>query len=232
MIYHSYAPSPPLAEFVERVWLCLDAPAHRQVRILPSGTSELVINLCEDEVRVYDALQSDGCTRYSGVVVSGAYRGCLMIDPMQHSSIMGVHFKPAGAFPFLGAPADELADMHLDLETLWGTSAAELRERLRAASTVGQQFSLLENARSLAAAMSAPASWRGTHRAGDVRSNGRRSQGSRRGAPRRPQPAAVDPGIRCRSRSDAEVVLPRATLSKGAGPRAERRGARLARSRR
>ena len=105
-------------------------PRIGSVRILPSGTSELVINLCEDEVRVYDSLQSDRCTRYSGVVVSGPYKGCLMIDPMPHSSIMGVHFKPGGAFPFLGAPADELADMHLDLETLWGRTAAELRERL------------------------------------------------------------------------------------------------------
>ncbi len=29
---------------------------------------------------------------------------------------MGVHFRPGGAFPFLGLPADELADKHIDLE--------------------------------------------------------------------------------------------------------------------
>jgi len=41
-----------------------------------------------------------------------------------------VHFRPGGAFPFLGLPAGELADAHLDLETLWGRrSAVELRER-------------------------------------------------------------------------------------------------------
>jgi hypothetical protein len=43
---------------------------------------------------------------------------------------MGVHFKPGGAFPFLGIPAGELADTHVDLETLWVRSAVELRERL------------------------------------------------------------------------------------------------------
>jgi AraC-like DNA-binding protein len=145
MIYHSYAPSSRLADFVERFWQCSDVPSQRPVRILPSGTIELVINLCEDQVRIYDSLQSDRCVRYSGVVVAGPYKGFLMIDPMQHSAIIGVHFKPGGAFPFLSVPADELADIHLDLELLWGRTAAELRERLRAATTVGQRFSLIED---------------------------------------------------------------------------------------
>src|SRR5690349_8130543 len=67
-----------------------------------------------------------------------------MIDTLQHSSIIGVHFEPGGACPFLCAPADELADMHLDLETIWGRIAGELRERLYAAATIGQRFALLE----------------------------------------------------------------------------------------
>lgn len=143
MIYRSYIPAPPLAEFVERIWQCSDIPSDRPVRILPSGTIELVINLREDEVRVYDSVQADHCDRYSGAVVAGPYTECLLIDPMQHSSIIGVHFKPGGAFPFLSAPADELADMHLDLERLWGQTADELRERLCAA-TFDRRFSLLE----------------------------------------------------------------------------------------
>jgi AraC-like DNA-binding protein len=146
MIYRSYTPSPPLADFVERFWQCSDAPSHRRERILPSGTIELVINLREDEIRIYEPLHSDRCTRFSGAVVSGPYKGCFMIDPLQHASIIGVHFKPGGAFPFLNAPADELADTHLDLETLWGRTATELRERLCAATTAGQRFSLLEDA--------------------------------------------------------------------------------------
>ena len=43
---------------------------------------------------------------------------------------MGVHFKPGGAFPFLGLPAGELADTHVDLEALWGSFANRLRERI------------------------------------------------------------------------------------------------------
>ncbi|MEX0611330.1 MAG: helix-turn-helix domain-containing protein [Pirellulales bacterium] len=146
MLYRSWTPSPPLADFVERFWQCSDTPSHRRERILPSGTVELVINLREDEIRIYEPLHSDRCRRFSGAVVSGPYRGCFMIDPLQHESIIGVHFKPGGAFPFLSAPADELADTHLDLETLWGRTATELREQLCAATTAGQRFSLLEDA--------------------------------------------------------------------------------------
>jgi AraC-like DNA-binding protein len=57
-----------------------------------------------------------------------------------------VRFRPGGAFPFLGAPASELADTHVDLEALWGTSAIELRERLCAAKTPAERFDLLEKA--------------------------------------------------------------------------------------
>lgn len=78
--------------------------------------------------------------------MSGAYRGFFVIDTLEHASIIGVHFRPGGAYPFVGMPADELADAHVDLETLWGRSAVELRERLGAAATPAQRFRLLEEA--------------------------------------------------------------------------------------
>ena len=69
-----------------------------------------------------------------------------MIDAEQHASVIGVHFRPGGAFPFLGASVNELADMHVDLETLWGPAAIELRERLCAAKNPSERFFLLEKA--------------------------------------------------------------------------------------
>jgi transcriptional regulator GlxA family with amidase domain len=64
---------------------------------------------------------------------------------MQRSTIIGVNFKPGGAYPFLCTPAYELADLHFNLEMLWGRTADELRERLRGAATADQRFSLLED---------------------------------------------------------------------------------------
>jgi AraC-like DNA-binding protein len=139
-------PSRPLGDFVERLWMLNDVPLHSKERIVPSGTIELVINLHEDELRIYDPARPQRCRRFSGAAISGTYGGPFVIDTREHTSIMGVHFRPGGAFPFLGTEASELADAHVDLEALWGTSARELRERLCAAKTSKERFSLLESA--------------------------------------------------------------------------------------
>ena len=130
MNYFSQAPAPPLDEYVEYLWLLRDAPSHVRERIVPSGTLELVVNLREDEIRIHDVSVPGRVACHSGTVVSGAYGGFFVIDPRQHGSMLGVHFRPGGAFPFLGVPAGELADAHVDLRTLWGRSGDELREQL------------------------------------------------------------------------------------------------------
>ena len=145
MFYRAHTPAPPLRDFIERFWLCSDAPAHRTERIMPSGTFELVVNLREDEIRIYDPAQPDRVRRLSGAVVSGTYGSFFLIDTLQHAAMLGVHFRPGGAFPFLGLPAGEMADTHVDLATLWGQApAAELRGRLCAASTPEERFRRLE----------------------------------------------------------------------------------------
>ncbi len=70
-----------------------------------------------------------------------------MFNNPARTSVVGVHFRPGGALPFLGVPPGELADRHADLELLWGRSAAtELRERLCAATTSTERFAVLESA--------------------------------------------------------------------------------------
>jgi len=144
MRFFSYRPARPLGDFVDGFWDVTYAPSYPRVRILPSGTNELVINLSEDEIRIYDSGQPERCQRFPGIVVAGTYAGALDIDPMQHASMMGVHFKPGGAFPFLGAAVGELANSHLALEVLWGRSAIELREKLCSAVTSQKRFQILE----------------------------------------------------------------------------------------
>ncbi len=144
MHFSSRAPIPPLDTCVERLWLLSDAPAHSKERIAPSGTIDMVINLHDNDLRIYDPAKPERCKRFSGAVVSGTHSGPYVIDPRELVSVIGVRFRPGGAFPFLGTPASELADTHVDLEALWGTSATELRERLCAAKTPAERFNLLE----------------------------------------------------------------------------------------
>jgi len=144
MHFSSRRPAPPLATFVDNLWHCSDAPTHSRERILPSGTVELVINLHDDEVRIYDPQQLKYYTRFPGIVVSGPYASAFAIDPSQHASMMGVHFKPGGAFAFFGTAVRQLGSNHLPLEALWGRQAVELRERLCSANSLRKRFHILE----------------------------------------------------------------------------------------
>ncbi|HEX6244727.1 MAG TPA: DUF6597 domain-containing transcriptional factor [Polyangiales bacterium] len=147
MQYLRHRPGPPLGAFVEHMWSLSDAPAHARERILPSGTLELVINLVEDEVRVYASADASKPACHAGCVVSGAYDRPFVIDTREHASIVGVHFRQGGAAPFLSVRADQLASAHVALADLWSaTEVARLRERLCAAPTSAARFQLLEAA--------------------------------------------------------------------------------------
>lgn len=143
-IFNFYQPKPPLSKFVDCFWLYDGQTAPQTERILPTGTFELAINLRQNELSFYDTEYPEKCSRFSGAVVSGAHGRSFVPVATDDIFIIGVHFKPGGAFPFLGLPAGELADTHVDLETLWGQSAAQLRERLCEARTSHERFSVLE----------------------------------------------------------------------------------------
>src|SRR4051812_45030988 len=119
MRFFTYKPARPLGDFVHTFWDSTYELSQPRVRILPRGTIELVINLSDDEIRIYDSGQPEYCRRFPGIVVSGAYAGALDIDPMRHASMMGVHFRPGRAFPVLGAAVGELVNSHRALEELW-----------------------------------------------------------------------------------------------------------------
>jgi len=144
MHYYRHEPAAPLSALIEYLWMVTDGPAPRQVRIVPNGAFELVIHLTNDEVRVYDPTNPGSCRRYSGTVVSGVYSRFGVIDSQEHSSIIGVHFRPGGAFPFFGIRSDELADTHVDLETFWGRDAGNLRDHLCSTNSPEQRLQILE----------------------------------------------------------------------------------------
>jgi AraC-like DNA-binding protein len=146
-IFNFYKPNPPLSKFVDSFWLYESyEPEHKTERILPTGTLELVINLRQNELLFYDAELTENCSSFSGAIVSGASGRGFSPDTADATLIIGVHFKPGGAFPFLGLPAGDLADTHVDLETLWGPSAGRLRERLCEARSSAERFQLLQEA--------------------------------------------------------------------------------------
>jgi AraC-like DNA-binding protein len=147
MHYSVHKPGPALSGLVSCLWSLRDAPRHDRERIVPTGTVELVVNLQEDEIRIYGPPGTGGtCRRFRGAVVSGCYSSPFEIDTREHASIVGVHFRPGGAARLLGLRPGEIADAHVGLDEVWGPRATQLRERLCASSAEQERFRILEEA--------------------------------------------------------------------------------------
>jgi len=145
MLLLAHKPPPPLSDFVDLIWLCEDySVPHAKERLLPDGTVELVVNLKEDRVRVYDSRDPQQFHTIPGCVVSGPRSEFFVIDTEGASATVGVHFKPGGAFPFFGMPPSELNNQSVALEDLWGTASRRLRERLLEAESVEAKFRAVE----------------------------------------------------------------------------------------
>ena len=143
MSYICYFPSPPLRDYIEDLYY-LDGPApYPRQKALPVASSNLMINLGEP----FDVYKPDQvepfitCTESWWVGVWDTYHS---VDWPRNVSFYGVHFKPGGAYPFLGFPLSEMNAQVVPLNTIWGSYASEIRERLCAAPTVQAGFAFLE----------------------------------------------------------------------------------------
>jgi AraC-like DNA-binding protein len=135
MIHRYRAPRGVLGEFVELLWL-FDGyiQPHAQERMLPTATTELVIDLrCNAKAS-------------EAALVAGPHSEHWVLDTSREAAVLGVHFRPGGAFPFFGVPAGELHNARVSLDTLWGSRAALLSEQVLGASSPDAKFDVLEQA--------------------------------------------------------------------------------------
>jgi AraC-like DNA-binding protein len=141
----SHIPAPPLSDFVDQLWYYEGySQPHAKERLLPDGSIELIFNLTEDQTRVYG--DTGDARTFRGSVLSGPHSKFFVIDTAEQIEVIGVHFKPGGAFPFFKLPVGELQDEHVGLDNLWGSKASELRDRLLEAPTPDAKFGILERA--------------------------------------------------------------------------------------
>jgi len=145
VISYLHRPGPPLLRFVDLFWYYagLTQP-HKKERLLPEGSAELVINLRENQCRVYDRDRQDEFQSFPGAIICGPHSNFFVIDTASQVEVIGIHFKPGGAFPFFKQPADELQNLHVGLDALWGSRAGELRERVLAAASPQEKVLVLE----------------------------------------------------------------------------------------
>ncbi|MGL4619567.1 MAG: DUF6597 domain-containing transcriptional factor [Chroococcidiopsis sp.] len=145
MIYQTYQPRLPLSQFVELLWSREGENLPKtQSRLLPIGSMELVINLQEDRIPLFDCDSRVQIGSTNGSMLCGTHSQGFIINNDSKISMMGVHFKPGGNTPFFMLPAGELHNQRISLNELWQGRAAELRDRLLESTTVASRFWVLE----------------------------------------------------------------------------------------
>ncbi|HET6554584.1 MAG TPA: helix-turn-helix domain-containing protein [Dyella sp.] len=145
MEHHVVAPSPPLDGLVSRLWDWSAPPAdHHLERVLPVPGASLIINLHEDETRVYTDDAERRCIRAPAAVIGGPCLRSQIIDTAEQVRVMGVVFRPGGAHALTGEDHEALMAQDIGLEDIFGASARQLREQLLDTADGIQRLRVLE----------------------------------------------------------------------------------------
>lgn len=134
---------PILSPLVNCLWYFSGRRATRELA-LPTGTTELVINLRASPMRIFREIDDRDGQRFDRGVVCGTHSRYFVLDGSTDGAVAGVHFRPGGALPFLGMPLSELTDQHVSLDEIWGTRAKSLSESLAEEKTPAGVLQSLE----------------------------------------------------------------------------------------
>jgi len=136
--------SPPLAPHVEHLWAVRGyLPEPWCNMILPDGAMELIINLGDPQTLcARDDMKRRTIFRHSWI--SGERTQPIVIDEAGAVHLVGIRWRPGGAWPFLGVPLREFSGQVVELDAILGSEISELRDRLGEAPSDDARFDLLE----------------------------------------------------------------------------------------
>jgi AraC-like DNA-binding protein len=143
MTYIRHIPSPPLDTYIDYFYYLDGSMPYRREKILPTGWLDLEVNL-GDAIQIYDA---SGAKLVATCVDSwwvGVWNRFGTVEWPLNIQLIGIHFKPGGAYPFLNLPLSELCNQIISADAIWGGFAAELCERLYAAPSIQARLALFE----------------------------------------------------------------------------------------
>ena len=141
--YEELDPDPALADHVHCVWRFEGDEEGVEQAIPPDGRCELIAH----GGRPYDERGADGAWHAQpALLFAGQLSRPLVLRSRGSVAVLGVRFKPAGAWAFVGAPMASCTDRRLDLARLHGdAAAASLRAQLRAGAGAGARIAALNH---------------------------------------------------------------------------------------
>lgn len=144
MLHKIYVPDLPLARFVENLWFYEGyAPLHNREKILPDGAIELIIDLAENPQKIYEHETSSSYRPCKKYWISGERTKYIVIG-VQPGSMIGVRFRPGGAFPFFRFPISELNDSVIEMDLIWGRTMDDIRSQVLEVRTPDDKLRRLE----------------------------------------------------------------------------------------
>jgi AraC-like DNA-binding protein len=148
LILHRIPATSPLYGLVDVFWYfdtsSSSAATSGQERVLPTGTFEFVFNLTGDQTQVYASSDPELPIKLSGAMMCGVHSRYFLLDAERNGRVVGAHFKPGGAYPFLRDSAATFLNRHVDLCFAIGPAADTMRQELAALSGAEAVFDHLE----------------------------------------------------------------------------------------
>jgi len=130
---------PRLADIVTSLWFGEGKTAYQRDRILPSGQSQLLINLGPPQYRVEPG-PPEVRIPFVNIWYSGLHQGPIDTEAPHGNALLGVAFSAHGTFPWLGERMDGLSDRIIALADALGDGALRLRERLLNTASLEARF--------------------------------------------------------------------------------------------
>src|SRR5688572_26184287 len=145
MIHKLRFPQLPLSQFVENFWLVEGFTAdYTREKILPDGAIELIIDLDTEPKSIFADESSEHSRTVKKAWISGERTGYIVIGAHRNQSMVGIRFRPGGAYPFFRFPISELSESVTELDLIWGKLVDEIREQLQSIESHDEKLSALE----------------------------------------------------------------------------------------
>jgi AraC-like DNA-binding protein len=143
LLYLEHIPAPPLGRFVQSLWYArAPEPNHRRERVLPSGHTQVILNLARDYL--HDCPEGGPERRSPAAAVVGARSVYEIVNTSDMADLIGILFQPDALPLFAFDRADLFSNRSVDLEDVWGTRVRELRDRLREPPRPAERLLCLE----------------------------------------------------------------------------------------
>ncbi|MCG8507522.1 MAG: AraC family transcriptional regulator [Sphingomonadales bacterium] len=138
-----FRPGPPVDAFVASIWRANGRIDYARERILPVGQVVMLVNLGSPFKTLTAAASSDMQVNTDSWIC-GVQTEYMINEPVAETNVVGVSFKPWGAYPFFRLPMDELADLVVPAEAVWPAhEVAELRSGLADAESPAAQAEIM-----------------------------------------------------------------------------------------